>query len=459
MKQDIGMQFTDNTGSAQDYRHRAFSAAEHSALRRQFFMYISRSILSRLGMACYYVADAFFVARCAGPDGLAALNLASPPYYLIFGLGALLAGGSSILYKLHRHTRPRAARTYFTQALLFGLLLSLPLMAAGLFFAGPLLALHGARGHVLAIGTPYLRIILLFTPLFVLNYIITAFVRNDSDPSLAMTAAIASSLFNIVGDYILMFPLNMGLTGAALATALSPLISIALCLPHWRRPDNSLHLVPVTPDVQLLCRVCRLGLADCTGECSVAVVIIVYNLLILDLQGNTGVAAYGIVSNVSLFVQAIYRGMAEGAQPLISDACGRGDHSRQHALLRIELTTALLVSLASWLLLALLAGPTASLFNSTGSAPLQSLAVTGIRLFFIAYIPGALNIALAGYYAATGSAGLAALVSFLRGFAAIIVLAILLAHLLGMPGIWLSQAAAELLTLLVALEGLRHFSR
>ena len=91
----------------------------------------------------------------------------------------------------------------------------------------------GGDAGIMALGIPYARIFLMFTPFFMCNYIVSAFVRNDGDPSLAMVATLSSSLFNVVFDYIFMFPMGLGLAGAALATAVSPIISISICSRHF----------------------------------------------------------------------------------------------------------------------------------------------------------------------------------------------------------------------------------
>ena len=86
--------------------------------------------------------------------------------------------------------------------------------AGGAFVPGALLRLMGGDAGIVALGIPYARIFLLFTPFFMCNYIVSAFVRNDGDLSLAMVATLSGSLFNVVFDYIFMFPLGLGLAGA-----------------------------------------------------------------------------------------------------------------------------------------------------------------------------------------------------------------------------------------------------
>lgn len=425
-------------------------------IRKQFAVYASRSVLGLIGMACYYLADTFFVARSQGADGLAALNIASPPYYLIYAVGAMIANGSAILYKIHQTQDKKRARGYFADAVMFCFLFSVPFILAGIFCPSALMALLGGEGAVGVLGTKYLRIILIFAPLFMWSYVITSYVRNDREPSLAMAATLVSSFFNIVGDYILMFPLKLGLTGAALATGLSPLVSILICSTHFFKKSNTVHWVWKKPDFRFMFRVCGIGWGDFATELSAAIVVLVYNFLILGVSGNIGVAAYGVISNVAIFVKSIFKGMAEGSQPLISDAYGKGRKRELAYLFRLEKITAVVSSSVTYTAMFVFAYQIAALFNNDGSEMLQELTVSGIRLYFAAYLFGAFNIVCTGYFSATENAFWAAVVSVLRGFVAIILFAVLMAGLFGMNGVWLSQAAAEMFTMVFALAGLKR---
>ena len=87
----------------------------------------------------------------------------------------------------------------------------------------------GADAGITQLGRTYTRIFLLFTPFFMMNYVFSAFVRNDNAPTLAMIGTMMGSFSNVVLDYVFMFPMGMGLAGAALATAASPIVSISCC--------------------------------------------------------------------------------------------------------------------------------------------------------------------------------------------------------------------------------------
>ena len=143
--------------------------------------------------------------------------------------GGFVTGLQCVQCFLQAQGEARAQR-YFSNAILCACLIAIPFMLAGAFCPGTLLQLMGGDADIVALGLNYTRIFLLFTPFFMCNYIFSAFVRNDGDPSLAMVATLSGSLFNVVFDYIFMFPMGLGLAGAALATAVSPIISISICL-------------------------------------------------------------------------------------------------------------------------------------------------------------------------------------------------------------------------------------
>ena len=188
-------------------------------LTKQFFKYVSQNIFGLLGTSCYILADTYFIAQAAGTDGVTLLNLCLPIYNFIFAIGSMIALGSATRYAIAKAQNDARGQRYFSNAILCAVLASIPWMLAGAFVPGALLRLMGGDAGIVTLGIPYARIFLLFTPFFMCNYIVSALVRNDGDPSLAMVATLSGSLFNVVFDYIFMFPMGLGLAGAALATA------------------------------------------------------------------------------------------------------------------------------------------------------------------------------------------------------------------------------------------------
>ena len=225
---------------------------------KKFAKYVSQNMLGMVGMSVYILADTYFISVAVGTDGITALNLVLPVYNLIFAVGAMMGVGSAIRLVIERNQKNPDADGYFFHALLWAFIVSLLFMFVGIFLPDKLIALLGGDAKIIAVGKNYTRIFMSFAPLFMWNYICNAFVRNDGNPSIAMAATLFSSLFNIVFDYVLMFPLGLSMEGAALATALSPVVGILTCCIHFRSEKCTIKLKPVLPSVRKIFFCCNI---------------------------------------------------------------------------------------------------------------------------------------------------------------------------------------------------------
>ena len=425
-------------------------------LTKQFFKYVSQNIFGLLGTSCYILADTYFIAQAAGTDGVTLLNLCLPLYNFIFAIGSMIALGSATRYAIAKAQNDARGQRYFSNAILCAVLAAIPWMLAGVFAPGTLLRLMGGDAGIVALGIPYARIFLLFTPFFMCNYIVSAFVRNDGDPSLAMVATLSGSLFNVVFDYIFMFPMGLGLAGAALATAVSPIISIAICSRHFFKKENTLQFVRQMPSARLLGQSCQLGISGFVGELSSGVTTTVFNFLLLGLAGNVGVAAYGVVANFALVATAIFNGVAQGAQPLVSRCYGQNDHAGARKLLLLGSGTVLVLAAVLYAAVFGLTDTFVSWFNSENSVQMALYAHTGMRMYFVGYFFAGFNIMAAGYLSAVNRPAEASITSICRGMVAIVACSLVLSAVFGMPGVWAAFPASELLTALLTLFLLRR---
>ena len=140
-----------------------------------------------------------------------------------------------------------------------------------------------------------------------------------------MAATLLSSLFNIVFDYVFMFPMHMGMRGAALATGVSPIISIGICMIHYLSKKNTIVFKWHLPSFKLLASAAGLGVVAFVGEIANSITTLVFNFILLALSGNNAVAAYGVIANIALVGTAIFNGVSQGLQPLASTSYGHGD--------------------------------------------------------------------------------------------------------------------------------------
>lgn len=290
---------------------------------KDFMKYSSLNVLGMIGLSCYILADTFFVSKALGSNGLTALNLAIPVYSFINGSGLMIGMGASTKYSIFKSQgNKEKANEIFTNATMLTAFILGIFLLIGIFCSGFLVRLLGADNTVFKMSKIYLQVILLFAPMFMTNNLLLCFIRNDGAPQLSMAAMIIGSLSNIILDYVFIFPLGMGILGAAFATGLAPVISILVLLPFLLKKKNQFHLKKCRLSRKLSLEIFSSGLPSLITEVSSGIVMIIFNTIILNISGNIGVAAYGVIANLSLVVISIYTGIAQGIQPILSSNYG-----------------------------------------------------------------------------------------------------------------------------------------
>ena len=418
-------------------------------LTKQFFKYVSQNIFGLLGTSCYILADTYFISQAAGTDGVTLLNLCLPVYNFIFAVGSMVGLGAATRYAILKAQGDERCQRYFSNAIFCACVLSVPFLLVGIFAPGGLLRLMGGDAGIVALGIPYARIFLMFTPFFMCNYIVSAFVRNDGDPSLAMVATLSSSLFNVVFDYIFMFPMGLGLAGAALATAVSPIISISICSRHFFKKENSVQFVRQRPSARLLGQSCQLGISGFVGEMSSGVTTTVFNFLLLGLAGNVAVAAYGVVANFALVATAIFNGVAQGAQPLVSECYGKSDKAGARKLLILGSCTALVLAAVLYGIIFGATDALVGIFNSESSPRWRSLPTWACGCTLWATLCRVQH--RGSGLSECDQRREASVTSICRGMVAIVACSLVLSRLFGMNGVWAAFPASELLTAVLTL--------
>lgn len=426
---------------------------ETKQLLKEFLRYSSLNVLGMIGLSCYILADTFFISVGLGADGLAALNLAIPIYSFIHGAGLMFAMGGATKYSIFKiQNEHKTANAIFTNTLRITLLTAMVFVLLGLFLSETITFALGAEGVIFSMTSTYLRVMLLFAPVFMLNNVMLCFVRNDGNPRLSMLAMLGGSLSNIGLDYIFIFPLQMGIFGAVFATGFAPVISLLILSPHWSRKTRGFHLIRARLQPQMIGQMLSLGFPSLITEVASGIVIITFNTIILHLAGTIGVAAYGVVANLSLVVMSIYTGIAQGSQPLFSKAYGFGDKAGINKILGYAMTTMLLVSCLVYAVVFFLADPITGLFNSQQNQELQEIASVGLKIYFTSVVSAGFNIVLSVYFTSTENAIPAHMISLLRGLFLIVPMAFLLAHLFGLTGVWLAFPVAESLCALLGIQ-------
>lgn len=271
----------------------------------------------------YSVVDGLFVGKAAGDIGLAAINIAWPIPAVITALGVGIGTGGSVLYsnmmgKGDREGCRRMFNTTATLLVLAGILLSLFLFLV----RDPLLQILGAEGEVLEEAQKYTGIIIAGGVLQVCGTGITPILRNMNLSFAAMISMVTGFAVNIGANYYLMFPMGMGIRGAAWGTVTAQLvvlvISVAVLLKAYKEKARP------ALEGKLAAGICRSGVTAFGVSLAPTVALIFTNWQCLRYGGNAAVACYAVISYIVFPVQYLLTGIGDGVQPLLSYYNGAG---------------------------------------------------------------------------------------------------------------------------------------
>lgn len=414
---------------------------------KKYIKYMMLNVMSMIGLSCYILADTFFISNGLGADGLTALNLAIPVYSFINGIGLMLGVGGATKYSIFRaQNQKEEGNRIFMNMIYLAAVFALVFVVLGLGFSAELTHILGSDRQVFAMTDIYIKMILLFSPAFILNNIINAFVRNDGNPGLSMAAMLAGSFLNIVMDYIFIFPIGLGMFGAVLATGFAPIAGLSILSVHFIRKQNGFRFAKNKVSPERMAASMSIGIPSLVTEVSSGIVMIVFNILILGIAGNIGVAAYGVVANIAIVVMSIYNGIAQGMQPVVSDFFGKGEWKETKKVLGYGMVTMFFVSIVIYAVLFIKAGEVALIFNRDRDIILQQIAMKGIKLYFAAIPFAGFNIVLSSYFASIENAVPAQMITLLRGMILILPIVFVMAKMWGLTGVWLSFAATEVMT-------------
>ena len=214
-----------------------------------YFKYLGTTFGSALITSIYSVVDVAMVGQYQGPDGTAALSVVMPIWTIIYSLGLLMGIGGSVIFSSIRGKDGgdiKKSNEYFTASVIGSVILAVIVWIVISFFDRPLLLLFGANEHLLPMAQEYVFPIKFAIPTFLFNQMLAAYLRNDKNPGLATIGVLAGGIFNIFGDYVFIFPCNMGIFGAGLATAIGSTLSFVILLTHFFTKKNTLRLVKPT---------------------------------------------------------------------------------------------------------------------------------------------------------------------------------------------------------------------
>lgn len=408
-------------------------------------------------MSLYSIVDGIFIARMVGSMALSATNIIYPAANILMAVGIMLAtGGSAVIGTQLGEGREKDANRSFSLIVMVGVAAGFVGMILGNLFLEPLCRLLGATDMLIGYSSDYLRIILLFAPMCMLQMLFQSFFVTAGQPFLGLLLTVSGGVANMVLDYVFMGPLQMGVAGAALATGIGQTIPSLAGLIFFLVHKKGLHFSRPVMNWKILGASCFNGSSEMVTNLSTAVVTFLFNIIMLRLAGEIGVAAITVVLYGQFLFNALYLGFSIGVAPVFSFNYGLRNEQRLRRLYRI-CTRFVAVSAVVITAAALIGAPLiAQVFMKKGAEG-YDLTLRGCYLFAFNYLFAGSNILSSGIFTALSDGKTSALISFLRTFVFIVAAVLILPVFMGTDGVWLSIPVAELLTLAVSVPLLRRF--
>lgn len=414
-------------------------------LKKTFLHYLVTSVAGMLIFAIYILIDTLFIGRFLGSEGLAALNVALPMYGILTGLGLLLGvGGAAAMSVSLGENKPFEVEALFSTSVTLGIVCVSVLTFLSVVLQEQFIALLGGSQVNTSMVKEYLLPLVLFSFSFVFTQLLTPFVRHDGAPVLAMWSTILGGLVNIALDALFIVVLGWGMFGAALATALASVLSLALLVQHIQQ-SQLLRFKRNKVTWARIRRIISNGSASLVVEFSSGLVLFAYNHVLLASVGEVGVAGYGVIANYSLIVLAIFSGIGQAIQPLVSINYGANQLERSLTVRNMGLAVSVVLSFFFYGI-GLFFPEALTRFFVAASPELLEITVYGIRFYFLSFFFSGLNIILAAYFQAIEEQQKSLQITVLRGFILVSIGLLILPRFLGLAGIWSAVAMAELLT-------------
>lgn len=422
---------------------------------RLFRLYLIPTLLGMLSLCAVTATDGIFVGRGVGSDALAAVNICIAPTMVMMGISLMLGVGSSVVSSIHLASgNVKAARLNVTQALATATLIVI-------IFLGLTLISIDTTGRALGSSNTLMPLVRDYMPWIFVCCLFQSWcgiglfvVRLDGSPKYAMWCNVLPGLLNVVLDYIFIFPLQMGIKGAAIATCISCAVGGVMVMCYLLFFARTLRLIKIKmsrKSLRLTLRnisyQCKIGISALLGEATMGVLMLMGNLMFMKYIGNDGVGAFSIACYYCPFVFMIGNAIAQSAQPIISYNYGKGNKSRVIATEKLAILAALGCGLAITAAFIFTPSAMVHLFLDPDLAAAK-IAVKGFPVFSVAFIAFIFNLTAIGYFQSVEKVTPSIVFALLRGLIFLVPAFILLPTILNATGIWLALGISEILTAL-----------
>lgn len=430
-----------------------------SGLRaKNVIKYVALTTLSNVCIALFTIVDSIFVGQGVGTDALGALNLIGPFILAANSLIALLNIGGATIMAIHIGKGDAdSANQVFRHGMFVLAGLSVLITALGCFFTEPICRLSGAGDTHLQMAVDYLFIYSIFFIPSGLSLGLQSYCRNDGAPGLVGITVFITTACNIFGDWLLIYPLDMGVKGAAIATGIAQSLGLFIILTHFIRKQGVLRFGKIRMRWRLLKDIVVHGFPEGVSQLATPVMILCMNLVLVAKVGDIGVNAFSVICFITSFATSVFTGASGGLQPLFGQSYGAKNEKDIKYYYKVGLAICGIGSIVVTALIILACKPTSIMFGANEET-LEYIAKV-MPQYAIGFVALAFNVMISAYLYSTERSMQATIISVLRSLIVSPIIIILLPSFFGKVVIWFTFLIYETIVLIVAFTLQKHSER
>lgn len=429
-------------------------------IKKLYSKYLLASIGSATVMSIYSFVDTIAVGQAVGPMGTAAIAVLNPFFSIMVFLGILCGiGGSVLMGNAKGEGLERRGNEYFTAALLMMCIIVAIGWILVVIFKEPIFRFFGADDASMPYVMEYGKWLVWFFPAYILPLFLAAFLRNDGAPGLATAGVIIGGTFNVFGDWYFCFPLDMGMTGAAIATVGGAGIQAAVMVLHFfRKGKCQLKLVWPKNILADMKRVFTFGFGSGVLDFGNVVIAIIINNQILRYGGVAALSVYGAVGTISLLFQALFGGVGQASQPLVSMNYGARKLERVHKVFIMAMATVMAFGVVFMMVGECFPLPITKLFINASPEVLE-VAPMIFHYYFPFFLFLGISVFATYYLQSIMQERLAMTISILRSLVLSSVMLFLVPKFLGLVGVFIAMPISECIVSCIAIVLMKRANR
>lgn len=415
-------------------------------IRTLYFKFLLPSMASAIVMSVCSFVDAIAVGQSEGATGTAAMAVIAPVYGVIVFLALLCGIGGSVMMSMAKgEGQEEKGNACFTVSVLCMSIFTILAWIVFLLFREQIFALFGANAEIMPKTVEYGRWIVWFLPVFIFPIFIGAFIRNDGAPKLAMAAVLTGGCVNIFGDWFFVFPLGMGMTGAAIATVIGTSVQALIMFSHFFRKSCGLKLVMPHHVLRGFRRLLQIGIGASVLELGSVVIGMLMNNQILKYGGTVELAVYGAIATIMSLFQALFGGVGQAIQPLVSSNFGAKKPGRIKKVWSLSILTVIGFGITFTLLGEFFPLQITRLFIKATPEVLAA-APEIFRLYFPVFLFLGITVLADYYLQSVMEEKMSVVIGLMHSVVASSILILSLPIFWKMRGVWLAMPIAELIT-------------